>query len=129
MPVYEYMCPEGHVNEALRTVSERDRVPECYCGHMTRKVILSAPRVFSDYEGYESPASGKWISGRRQRLEDLKRTQCRPYEEGERQEFERRQAATEKELDKTVDEVVDRSMEALTQHDEGSDARKQLMGV
>ena len=129
MPVYEYQCPEGHVVTALRRVIDRDRVPECPCGHLTRKVILTPPRVFSDYEGYESPASGKWISGRRQRLEDLKRTNCRPYEDGERAEFERRRAAADRELDKTVDEVVDRSMEALTQHDEGSDARKQLMGV
>ncbi len=129
MPIYEYMCPEGHVVNALRSVIDRERVPECYCGHMTRKVILSPPRVFSDYEGYESPASGKWISGRRARLEDLKRTGCRPYEEGERQEFERRQVAADKELDTAVDEVVDRSMAELTQHDEGSDARKQLMGV
>ena len=127
MPIYEYMCPEGHVVNEYRTVDERERVPECYCGHLTKKVILSPPRVFSDYEGYESPVSGKWISGRRARVEDLKQTGCRPYEAGERQEFERRRVAVDRELDKTVDEVVERSMESLTQHDEGSDARQQLM--
>jgi putative FmdB family regulatory protein len=127
MPVYEYQCPEGHVTNELRTVADRERAPECYCGHMTQKVILHAPRVFGDYEGYESPTSGKWIEGRRARLEDLKRTNCRPYEDGERAEFERRRATADRELDKTVDEVVDRSMEVLTQHDEGSDARQQLM--
>jgi hypothetical protein len=77
-------------------------------------VILSPPKVFGDYEGYESPASGKWISGRRQRLEDLKRTGCRPYEEGERQEYERRQVAVDRELDRTVDEAVDRTLEEIT---------------
>jgi putative FmdB family regulatory protein len=114
VPVYEYQCPEGHVVNALRRVVDRDRVPECPCGHLTQKVILTPPRVFGDYEGYESPASGKWISGRRARVEDLKRTHCRPYEEGERQEFERRQAAVDRELDTTVDEVVDRTLEEIT---------------
>lgn len=127
MPVYEYQCPEGHVTNELRAIVDRDRAPECYCGHMTRKVILHAPRVFGDYEGYESPVTGRWVEGRRARIEDLRQSGCRPYENGERQEFERRMVAREKELDTVVDEVVDRSMEALTQHDEGSDARQQLM--
>lgn len=127
MPIYEYMCPAGHVTNEYRPVNGRSEPAVCFCSYMAPKVILSAPRVFSDYEGYESPVSGKWIEGRRARVEDLKRNNCRPYEEGERQEFERRQAANERELDKMADEVVEQSMAALTQHDEGSDARKQLM--
>jgi putative FmdB family regulatory protein len=114
MPVYEYQCPEGHVVNALRRVVDRDRVPECPCGHLTRKVILSPPKVFGDYEGYESPATGQWVEGRRARLEDLRRSNCRPYEDGERQEFMQRQAQAERKLDKAVDEAVDWSMEALT---------------
>jgi putative FmdB family regulatory protein len=114
MPVYEYQCPEGHVTTALRSVVERERVPECPCGHLTRKVILSPPKVFGDYEGYESPASGRWVEGRRARLEDLKRTQSRPYESGERQEFEKRRVAADRALDKTVDDAVDWSIEAIT---------------
>lgn len=39
-----------------------------------------APQVFGDLPGYESPASGKWVEGRRARREDFKRTGCRPYE-------------------------------------------------
>lgn len=39
-----------------------------------------APQVFGDLPGYESPASGKWIEGRRARREDFKRTGCRPFE-------------------------------------------------
>jgi len=114
MPVYEYQCPEGHVNNAYRSVAERERVPECFCGHMTRKVILSPPKVFGDYEGYESPATGHWVEGKRQRVEDLKRSQCRPYEEGERQEVIRRQAIAERAVDKEIDNAVDWSLEALT---------------
>jgi putative FmdB family regulatory protein len=114
VPVYEYQCPEGHVTTALRAVVDRDRVPECPCGHLTRKVILSPPKVFGDYEGYESPASGKWVEGKRARVEDLRRTNCRPYEDGERQAFMKRQAQAEREQDRAVDAAVDWSLEALT---------------
>lgn len=127
MPVYEYQCPNGHVTTEFRSIGDRERPLVCYCHYIAIKAILSAPRVFGDYEGYVSPASGRWIAGRRARIEDLKRTHCRPYEEGERQEFEKRMKAADRELDKTVDAVVEQSLEALTRHDEGSDARKQLM--
>lgn len=39
--------------------------------------------VQGDYEGYVSPASGKYIEGRYQHREDLKRTGCRILETGE----------------------------------------------
>ena len=114
MPVYEYQCPAGHVTNELRRVEQRAEPTGCGCGLVARKVILTAPKVFGDYEGYESPASGKWIEGRRARLEDLRRTNCRPYEAGERQEFERRRASADRQLDKVVDEVVDHTLEAIT---------------
>ena len=37
---------------------------------------LQAPRVFGDYDGYQSPVSGEWVEGRRAREEDLKKTGC-----------------------------------------------------
>lgn len=41
-----------------------------------------APAVFGDYEGYVSPASGKWVEGRRARREDMLRTDCVDYDPG-----------------------------------------------
>jgi hypothetical protein len=42
-----------------------------------RRVV---PHVSGDLPAYQSPASGKWVDGRRARREDLKRTGCRPWE-------------------------------------------------
>lgn len=40
----------------------------------------SGVSLWSEIEPYQSPASGKWITSRRERREDLKRTGCVPYE-------------------------------------------------
>lgn len=110
MPVYEYKCDCGIIFERLLPVAAYLEPQFCTCGNRGQKVILHAPRVFGDYAGYESPASGKWVEGRRQRAEDLARTGCRPYEDGEREEAARTVAADEKKLDKKVDSIVEQTM-------------------
>lgn len=37
---------------------------------------LRTPRVFGDYEGYQSPVDGRWIDGRVARREDMARHNC-----------------------------------------------------
>lgn len=116
MPVYEYRCPQGHIFERMLPV--RDYLETQYCsvhGDAAQKVILHAPRVFSDLEGYESPASGKWIEGRAARARDFAETGCRPYELGEAQQAAKRvEEEFERTLDKTVDEVVERTISDLS---------------
>ena len=41
-----------------------------------KSVALSAPRVFGDYEGYQSPIDGSWIEGRRARQYDMEKNGC-----------------------------------------------------
>lgn len=72
-----------------------------------------APMVAPDLPGYESPVSGKWIEGRAARREDLRRTGCRPYEEGEREEYKRQVAHEEKKMDAERRETVARAFYAL----------------
>ena len=78
------------------------------------KVIITAPRVFSDFEGYESPASGKWIEGRRARLEDFARTGTRPHEAGEAADAARARARLAQELDAQVEVAVERTLTDMT---------------
>lgn len=35
-----------------------------------------APKVFGDWEGYQSPIDGSWIDGRRARRYDLEKNNC-----------------------------------------------------
>lgn len=114
MPIYEYQCPRGHITERYSTVEARLAETACCCGKIAIRAILSPPRVFGDYAGYESPATGMWVEGRRARVEDLKRSGCRPYEGGEREELVRRQAVNDRKTDAVVDEAVERTMNDIT---------------
>jgi hypothetical protein len=110
MPVYEYLCPNGHIFERLLPVSQYLEKQFCSCGDAGQKVILHAPKVFGDYPGYVSPASGQWVEGRRARQEDLKRTGCRPYEDGERERAMKIQQEEEVALDRKVDQIVEQTL-------------------
>lgn len=37
---------------------------------------VPTPRVFGDYEAYQSPVTGEWIEGRRAREYDMKKHGC-----------------------------------------------------
>lgn len=68
----------------------------------------TAPTVFGDLPGYESPVSGKWIEGRKARREDLARTNCRPYEglEQEKKEANKVRAQHERQLDQLAEKMA-----------------------
>ena len=114
MPVYEYRCKRGHVFERLLPARDYLLPQACNCGQEAQKVILHAPKVFSDFEGYESPATGRWIEGRRARREDLAVSHCQPYEEGMRQDAERYRAAEDRRLDAAVDGIVEQTLAEIT---------------
>lgn len=113
MPVYEYRCVNGHKLEAFRPMRESSLPIQCTVCYAEAPRIPSLVRVFGDYQGYESPVSGRWIEGRRARTEDLARNNCRPYEAGEREELVRRQAENERKFDAAVDESVERAAAEL----------------
>ncbi len=114
MPVYEYRCPRGHVTELHRPFAECYNPVTCHCGGFSERVVLTPPKVFGDYEGYESPASGKWIEGRRARERDFAETGTRPYEPGEKDDLVRQHAAQERVLDQQVDVAVEKTLAELT---------------
>lgn len=115
MPLYEYKCPDDHIFTQICSVEARLGPFHCpHCGGVGQKVILHAPRVFGDYEGYLSPSTGRWVEGRRQREDDLRRSGCRPYEAGEREAAQKVVDARERQLDAAIDEAVDRTLSDLT---------------
>lgn len=108
MPVYAYKCPSGHCFDVVKKLAQLDREEPCPdCGEVSsRQVVL--PMVSGDYPGYVSPTTGKWVEGKRQHTEDLKRSGCRVYEKGETEAFvkdlpKRRQEAIAKDVDKAVE--------------------------
>lgn len=116
MPLYESRCNEcGKVHEYYQTAANFRNTPLC-CGYQTEKVILTAPFGVVDIPAYVSPVTGKWINSRRERTEDLKRTDSRPWEglEQEQKEASRRAAYVEAEEDKKLEKSVVEAWQTLT---------------
>lgn len=68
----------------------------------------TAPLIFGDLPGYQSPVTGLWVEGRKQRREDLKRTGSRPWEglDQEKKELARQEDYKEKQLDASLTKSV-----------------------
>lgn len=91
---------------AYAKVTERDGIL-LHCPAGIGYKIISRPTVRVDLPGYESPVTGKWIEGKRARREDLARTHCRPYEEGEKEQMLSRKAHGEERFEQAIDETVE----------------------
>jgi hypothetical protein len=114
MPMYQYLCPGcNKLFDGWAKMDER-RAPQlsACCGRVS-DYRISAPRVFCDFPAYQSPASGRWIEGRRARSEDFARTNTRPYDPGEMQDGERRAKLEEAKLDSQIDATVEKTLSEL----------------
>lgn len=107
MPMYTTRCSEcGRKQTIFRTVANRDvDLPQCH-GRMAR--IVEAPAVQADLPGYQSPIDGKWVEGRRARTEDLKRSNCRPWEgmETERKEAIKRADEADRKFETQIERGI-----------------------
>lgn len=75
----------------------------------------AAPLVIGDLPSYQSPVTGKWVDGRAQRREDLKRTGSRPWE-GKAQEMKeaaRQRQYTEQHMERSLHETAMRTFYEL----------------
>jgi putative FmdB family regulatory protein len=130
MPIYEYSCATCR-NKQDRLLRMQDYKTDQFCescGGLLHK-LLSAPMVIGDYAGYECPATGKWVEGRKQHEENLKRTGCRILEPGETERVKQNRRREDEELDKAVDETVERFVEALSPEDKNQLANEIASGA
>jgi hypothetical protein len=117
MPIYEAVCMKcGDYHEYVATIANCLDTPIC-CDTKTEKRILSSPMGIVDIPAYESPATGKWITSRSERREDLKRSGCREWEgiATERQESEKRKEEDAKKADAALDHTVRKAWQDLPQ--------------
>lgn len=107
--IYEAVCNKcGKYHEYVKHHSECYDTPEC-CGTKTEKRIFTASYAVNvDIPAYQSPATNKWITSRKERNEDLKRSGCRPWEglETEKQEAAKVKQEADAQLDKEIDKTV-----------------------
>lgn len=106
MPVYEYKCSNGHKFERFLPVDRYMEPQQCECGASSEKQ-LSVLSVMPDLPGYQSPVDGRWIEGRSQRKEDLRRNNCVACDDGFKEESVRRSRQRDEALEKAVEETVE----------------------
>ncbi len=113
MPTYEYSCACGTLFERILKVKDYDQPQTCECGAIARKRV-SRPIVFVAPDiCYDSPIDGRPITSMQARIEDLARAECVPYDPGMKQDYQRRIARGEAELEAKIEATVEAEIERM----------------
>ena len=113
MPLYSYICAEGHPFDRLLPLADYKAPQKCPCGAEAEKTI-TAPRFFIvDNVGYNCPVTGEWISSKRQHEENLRKQDCRVLESGEKEANLRSNADFEAALESRIESTVEREIETM----------------
>jgi len=118
MPLYEYICNNCEKKQT-RLLKLEDylqpqmcETPGCHADKPMTKVI-SKPMIAVDYPGYISPATGKWVEGKKQHIEDLKRSGCRILEPGESAEEPKKAQERLKKLETEIEVAVNTTAQEM----------------
>lgn len=111
MPTYEYSCQCGKDFEVILPIKLHAEPQECACGKVATKVFRTAPIGFVSPDiCYDSPIDGRVIRSKQQRIEDLARSNCVPYEPGQKQDYLRSIEEADAALDKSIEAHVEQEI-------------------
>lgn len=111
MPLHDHRCAAGHIFERFIERDALDAPQQCQCGSSAERIYTRFPLSFIAKDvHYTSPVDGRPITNYQQHLEELARTDCVVYESGIKQDQERNALRREQELERSVDETVDREI-------------------
>ncbi len=112
MPLYNLLCENGHKFDRFIKLANLDDPQTCECNAKATR-MLSAPMFNIDatnFPAYQSPTTGRWITSKTQRREDMSASGCVDYEPSLIAEQNKRVAREDAELDKKVDEHVEKTI-------------------
>ena len=112
MPLYNLLCTNGHKFDRFIKLANLDEPQTCECNAPATR-MLSAPMFNIDatnFPCYQSPTTGKWITGKAQRREDMAVSGCVDYEPSLATEQQKRIAREDADLEKKVDEHVEKTI-------------------
>lgn len=114
MPTYGYRCQCGSSFDRYLRFENYDQPQTCECGQVAQRQIFAPMMVaVSPNICYDSPIDGRTITSVSQRMDDLARNNCRPYDPEMKTDYENRLKREDAELDRKVDEVVDREVSTM----------------
>lgn len=120
MPTYDYQCRCGQRMQIIVPMRSHQRTWPCSkCGADAEQIITQAPYTIIpehmrwNAQGYESPTTGRTITTKKQRIEDMAASGCIEYDPGMRQDADRRSKEDEAALERSVSETLAREIEAM----------------
>ena len=112
MPLYELLCDNGHKFDRFIKLQNIDEPQICECNAPAHRLISAC--MFSidatNFPAYQSPTTGKWITSKTQRREDMAVSGCVDYEPSLIDHSQKRMAREDAELDKKVDEHIEKTI-------------------
>lgn len=112
MPLYSLLCQNGHKFDRFIKLANLDELQTCECNAHAHRVISAC--MFSidatNFPAYQSPTTGRIISSKSQRREDMAASGCVDYEPSLIEHQAKRVAREDAELDKKVDEHIEKTI-------------------
>lgn len=112
MPLYEMKCDNGHKFDRFIKLENIDEPQTCECNAQAHRVISAC--MFSidatNFPAYQSPTTGRYITSKTQRREDMAASGCVDYEPSLVKYQNARIAREDAELEKKVDEHVEKTI-------------------
>lgn len=112
MPLYELKCDNGHKFDRFIKLANLDESQICECNAPAHRVISAC--MFSidatNFPAYQSPTTGRIITSKTQRREDMAASGCVDYEPSLIEHQAKRIAREDAELDKKVDEHIEKTI-------------------
>lgn len=113
MPIYATLCRSCEVSGTVfRAIADRDNLDPCSCGGELYRV-LTPTYLAVEIEPYISPASGKLISSREQRKEEMTRLGFITHEPGIEKDIANNRKRAQEEALKPIHETVDQIVTSL----------------
>lgn len=118
MPIYESQCLKcGKTHDYVRTVAQYLDTPEC-CDAKTEKRIFTVPMGYVQPDVcYDSPIDGRPITSKQARIEDMKRSNSRPWEGmvQENKEAQRRAAYEDQASDLKLEKATETALMQISE--------------
>lgn len=112
MPLYNMLCENGHKFDRFIKLANLDEPQTCECNAKATR-MLSAPMFNIDatnFIPYQSPTTGRTITSKTQRREDMAASGCVDYEPSLVAHQQKRIEREDAELDKKVEEHVEKTI-------------------
>jgi len=115
MPIYTYVCDNGHQFDRFLKLKDYREPQTCDCGKPSNKKIMPT-QINCDmqpWDRYESPVSGRPITSYKERKKDMEEHGCVDYDPGVRTDTTSHMKREDAKLEKKMDDFVEKSISEM----------------